>query len=612
LQTKVQLSIFRYSWIKALIMKSVKYILLIVLISLLLIIWWPFNISKNVASIKDGYQLYSADSTIVKNGLELFNGHCASCHSMKYEGIGPKLGGITTIIDKSTLMKFITDPSKVLDSGNLRASYLKARYKSIMPPFIHLDQQNISDILSYIDFETKKEKLTPFIIDTTQQFTKGDRILNPIIPSGLSIELEDFVQIPLATDRSPDKGLATLRANPSGNGTLFISDQMGVIHKVKDGSSQVYLNVRDVFSDFIFKPGVGTGLGSFDFHPDFLNNGLIYTTHAEEYKGKIAINHDDFAESVGVGLQWVLTEWTLEKMDSERFVGSHREVLRVNTPTTAHGFQDIGFSPVRDKQDSDYAKLYIGIGDGGSVNLKKPELCNGNTGLLGALLRIDPHGANGRNGQYGIPEDNPFANHSDKKVKKELWAFGFRNPHRFCWDMSYGKRMILADIGEANVEEINIVEKGWDYGWSNVEGTMGIDVMADKKDVYSVGSDYLRSYHLPFGQFDHMDGKAISGGFVYKGNISELQNKYIFGDIVSGDLFYMNIDENLSDSTIYSMNVVYNGIKTGIQAISDSQRSHLRIGYDSYKEELFIMTKANGMVRKVTKAFYEQEKLAIK
>ncbi|MFT7160066.1 MAG: glucose/arabinose dehydrogenase/mono/diheme cytochrome c family protein [Bacteroidia bacterium] len=550
---------------------------------------------------------YSRDAADIIDGEKLFVTHCSSCHSLQLDGMGPKLGGITALIDKKKLTEFVKNPSSVVESGDLRTNFLKERYNTVMPSFNFLEPSDMSNVLSYINYESELRGLKPLLIDTTKQFTKGDRVVAPIAHSGLVIELEDFIQIPLMKDRFHGKGVATLRADPSGNGSLFISDQMGIIYKVENGTALAYLNVRDSIEEFIFEPGLGTGLGSFDLHPDFLNNGLIYTTHAENYTGKAVINNYNYVDSVGVALQWVLLEWTPDEVSAQVFEGSKREVLRINAPTTAHGFQDIGFAPVKDKNDPDYAKLYIGIGDGGSINLKKPDLSHNIKSLLGTIIRIDPKGTNSSTANYGIPDDNPFTHHKDSEVKKEIWAYGFRNPHRMSWDMTNNRRLIAADIGESNVEEVNIIEKGGDYGWSTIEGNMGIDIFTDAKVVYKVSKDFLASYKLPFGQFDHMDGKAISGGFVYQGDLQELKDKYVFGDIVSGKLFYMNINESLSDSTIYDLTIIKNGIKSSIKEMSNIKRAHLRIGYDQYAGNLFVMTKEDGMVRRVTKAYYQND-----
>lgn len=231
------------------------------------------------------------------------------------------------------------------------------------------------------------------------------------------------MQIPTVTGHPPDKGIATLRSSPANDGAFFVSDQMGLIYRVHDRRPEVFLDVRQFLPEFVFAPGIGTGLGSFAFHPDFLTNGLFYTTHAEAFPGPPAINDGEFDErefdytilapTVTPPLQWVLSEWHATDNNAPKFTGTRREVLRLNTPTTAHGCQDMAFAPITDPTDPDYGMLYLGIGDGGSNNLKRPELCHDPRSILGTLFRIDPLGHNAPNGQYGIPPDNPFAAATD-------------------------------------------------------------------------------------------------------------------------------------------------------------------------------------------------------
>jgi len=225
--------------------------------------------------------------------------------------------------------------------------------------------------------------------------------------------------------------------------------------------------------------------------------------------------------------------------------------------------------------------------------------------LLSSILRIDPAGHNGINGQYGIPPDNPFAQSGDPTIRKEIWAYGFRNPHRFSWDLAHGKRMIAVDIGESNVEEVNLIEKGDAYGWGvgSIEGTTRINVKADAKVVYAATPAELAPFHLPFGEYDHSDGAAITGGYVYRGPLEALRGKYIFGDIVTGRLFFMNMDAEPADHTIYELNIVRDGAIIGIKALAQLDRAHLRIGYDDRTGDLFLMTKGDGMIRRITAAY---------
>lgn len=512
------------------------------------------------------------------------------------------------MLTQAELLRHIRNPAAVIEAGNLRANALFRRYKVVMPPFEALPEEQLVAILAHIESETDKSKLTPLAVDLTPPTGKEVRLIPPVEKSSLVIELEEWTQIPLAPNRRPDKGIATLRSSPRKDGAVFISDQMGVIYRVMDRKVAVFLDIRGQFPAFVFEPGIATGLGSFAFHPDFLSNGLFYTTHAEITPSKPAINESWYEQVVipNLGtppLYWILSEWHVSDPTAERFAGIRREVLRLKTPTTAHGCQDIAFAPVTDRNDLDYGLLFIGVGDGGSVNLKMPELSHTPRSLLGTLLRIDPRGKNAPAGGYGIPADNPFAQSADPLARPEIWAYGFRNPHRMCWDLSYGKRLFLADIGESNVEEINLIEKGGDYGWNRIEGRARVDVMKDAKFVQPATAAELAPYRLPFGAYDHTDGRAISGGFVYRGPIEALQHKYIFGDIVTGRLFFMRMDEKLSDAKVYELNVEREGVASSIAALSHTKRAHLRIGYDEQTGDLFFMTKEDGRVRRVTKAF---------
>jgi len=217
-------------------------------------------------------------------------------------------------------------------------------------------------------------------------------------------------------------------------------------------------------------------------------------------------------------------------------------------------------------------------------------------------MRIDPAGHNSRNGKYGIPSGNPFIDEPDSLTVKEIYAYGFRNPHRMAWDKSNGNRMIATDIGESNLEELNIIEKGGDYGWPNREGNYGIATVKDLKTVFNISKSDLDLYKQPFAQYDHTEGNAISGGYVYDGDITALQNKYIFGDIVNGRLFFVNMDPALSDSTVYELKIIQDGQETSLKELSNSKRLHLRIAYDPYKKDLYIITKIDGKIRRVVKA----------
>ena len=547
----------------------------------------------------------SAQSKNVIGGKELFTSNCVSCHALNGEGIGPKLGGITSLLSEKILLEFIKNPAKAIESGNQRALSLSRKYKMIMPPFDFLADEEIKSIISYIDQETKLHSITPLVVKIENNISNKpiERLIAPVAMSGLKIELEDFVKIPASSDKPPRTRIANMRPHPSNDGTLFVSDQRGIIYRIDEKQINVFLDIRPVIENYINEPGLGTGLGSFAFHPDYLQNGLIYITHTESFKNKKA--DYEYADSIKIAMQWVVSEWKINDVKSKSFEGKRRELLRINVPLNVHGTQDIEFIPGIKKDDSDYGMLYIGTGDGGSTISKHPELCHDLHSLLGTIIRIDPLGVNSKNGKYGIPGDNPFVNNPDLEVRKEIYAYGFRNPHRMSWNLTNGKVMFSAEVGESNFEEVNVIVKGGDYGWNNQEGNFGISPK-DLKNVYTIKEVGTQHYVKPFLQYDHVDGNAVSGGYVYDGNLDPLKDKYIFGDIVKGRLFYANINKSLSDSTVHELMIVENGKETDLQKMSGSKRVDLRVEYNPFTKDLYIMTKSDGKIRKVTKAFIKK------
>ena len=546
---------------------------------------------------------YATDVHTLANGKKLFTSYCSSCHGIEGDGIGPRLGGITRLLSEHELKRFIKNPARFIASGDERALRLQGRYKQAMPAFEWMQDSAIHSILSYIHSQTELFHIDALQVNDESNATnllKG-RLVAPVKKSKLKIELEDFIQIPRLKESSPDLGIVTLRPHPSGDRSLFVSDQSGIIYRIYNGNAEVFLDLRTQIEDFQSGPGIATGLGSFDFHPDYLNNGLIYVTHAETFSGQTA----DYliSDSVKAEVQWVLSEWKMDDVKNSVFKGERREMLRLHAPTFGHGAQDIGFIPALDKNDLDYGLLYFGFGDGGSNNIRRPELGHHLKSFLGSILRIDPRGTNSRNGKYGIPPDNPFINETDPAVMKEIYAYGFRNPHRMAWDVTNGKRMIVTDIGESNIEEINIVERGGDYGWPDREGNFGIFTRIDLKTVHQLGKGDLSLYKKPFAQYDHEDGFAISGGYLYEGPLEDLKAKYVFGDIVNGKLFYVNIDRPLTDSTIYEIQIIQDGKETDLREMSKAKRLHLRVAYDRFAKELYVITKVDGRIRRVANAY---------
>jgi glucose/arabinose dehydrogenase len=369
---------------------------------------------------------------------------------------------------------------------------------------------------------------------------------------------------------------------------------------LKDSRPEIYLDMVKEKPKFIHKPGLATGFGSFAFHPEFATNGLLYTTHVESPgSGKADFDYND---SIKVTLQWVLSEWKTENPNAFPFQGKSRELFRVNMVGSFHGVQEITFNPLAKRGDDDYGLLYIGIGDGASVELGYPFLVRNEDKIWGSILRIDPAGNNSTNGNYGIPPSNPFAKSRNPNAVRERYAFGFRNPHRITWTKK--GQMLASNIGHHNIEALYMIFPGHDYGWPIREGTFVIKADENMSNVFAPVADSAERITYPVAQYDHDEGNAISGGFEYWGtSLPELQGKIVFGDIVRGRIFYIE-SKDLKEgqqTTIKEINVSLAGKSTTMIELSGAQKVDMRFGRDD-NGELYVMSKPDGRVYQIVKA----------
>lgn len=527
-----------------------------------------------------------------EKGTALFESSCMACHDFEHDGIGPRLGGITKTVSSEWLKTFITSPQSMIESGDERAVALFTKHKVYMPSF-SFSEEELTDILAYIHtFDKPQEKV--LAIDTS--LFLDDPISDTVLLSDLVVDLTFLTEIPASSDKRPLARIAKMTSVPGGE-ELFVSDLRGTLYQLADTGPHVFLNLRDHLPDFVDQPGLGTGLGSFAFHPEYAQNGRLYITHTELGASAQA----DFAlpDSVEVMLQWVLTEWTSKDPTSDVFSGTFREVLRIDMAHVIHGVQEIAFKPEVSEQQVDYGLLYMGIGDGGSVIKGHYAIPDGPTQAWGSIFRIDPQGKNSRNGQYGIPSENPFVEDADERTLGELYAHGFRNPNRFSWDVN--GRLFASDIGERNIEEVNEILPGRNYGWPHLEGTFVIknEITRDHVFPLSMAEDVVR-VTWPVLQYDHDEGQAICGGYQYKGDRhSDLLGKYFFGDIGTGRLFYAEVADFLlgSQASIYEWRVRYQGEIISMRDLCGSNRVDLRIQQDQYGE-LYLLTKTDGKIYK--------------
>jgi glucose/arabinose dehydrogenase len=241
--------------------------------------------------------------------------------------------------------------------------------------------------------------------------------------------------------------------------------------------------------------------------------------------------------------QAVITEWQVPNpCEGTTDPDSARELLRIDEPQFNHDGGTVSFGPD--------GLLYISLGDGG--NRDDEGVGHGTEGngqdpstILGTILRIDPAGSNSANGQYGIPAENPFVGQGGHV--EEIYAYGFRNPYRFSFDSLTGD-LYAADVGQGDLEEVDLVSAGGNYGWNIKEGSFCFDPNGDDPGFVFTCDTPHPDLIDPIAEYDHDEGVAIVGGFVYRGGrVDGLHGRYVFGEFAQtfsndGRLFYL--DEN--------------------------------------------------------------------
>ena len=563
----------------------------------ILISIFPYFISCKTGNSPDKNSI-ATDTATIAMGERSFNHNCGSCHNFRQDGIGPRLSGITKEVDAEWLMHFIHDPKKVIESGDERAKTLFAKYHTMMPAFASVPDEEINAIIAFLN--THQE--TPVKETKADSNAVSNPIPKPIELSNLTAGLELITQFPASSDNGklPLTRITKMGFQPDKTGP-FVLDIRGKLYRLSNNQPVVYMDIATLEPKFINDPGLATGFGSFAFHPGFSKNGLLYTTHTEPAGTAKA----DFisGDSLKKGMQWVLTEWKTDQPGSPVFSGKGRELFRADMVTQMHGIQEIMFNPLSKPGDEDYGLLYIGTGDGGCVESGYPQLAHNLSKIWGTIFRIDPTGRNSSNGKYGIPATNPFVKNHRGNELKEIYAYGFRNPHRITWTKS--GQMLVSNIGHGNIESVNLVKAGNDFGWPQREGNFALNPSGNLNKVHPLPADDSM-YHItyPVIEYDHDEGKAISGGYEYTGNhVPALKGKFLFGDIPSGRLFYSNMADIKpgQQAIIKEWKVSVNGITKSLTELCGSDRVDLHFGRDD-QGEIYILTKADGRVYKIINA----------
>ena len=328
-----------------------------------------------------------------------------------------------------------------------------------------------------------------------------------------------------------------------GSGRIFVYDQAGMVWVIT-AAGRLPTPLLDLSTRLINLAGAydERGLLGLALHTNFAQHPLLYTYTSEPNSGPA-----DFPTTLAPGTtnnhQSVIAEWRVTPSSANLAdPASRREILRIDEPQSNHNGGTMRFGPD--------GLLYVSLGDGGQADDQGAghPVPGGNgqdtNTLLGTVIRIDVDAANSANGKYGVPLDNPFVG---LPGLDEIYAYGLRNPFSFHFERGTGT-LYLGDVGQNKVEEIDIIQKGRNYGWNVKEGSFYFDPNG-------AGNGFVTAFPArpvppdlvdPIAEYDHDDGTAVIGGTVYHGSqIATLTNRYVFGDwgifgSPSGRLFYLD------------------------------------------------------------------------
>ena len=377
---------------------------------------------------------------------------------------------------------------------------------------------------------------------------------------------------------------------PDSTKRLFIADELGKIWIIGADGKKLSTPFMDVASKMVtLSPSYDErGLLGLAFHPGFKTNGKFYLFYTAPPRAGTPVPG-------APGTTWNnltrVSEFKVSTTDpNQADMSSERILLESDHPYLNHNGGTLAFGPD--------GFLYISIGDGGNAddvgNGHVPDWYAANAGgngqdiyanLMGNILRIDVNGS-----PYNIPADNPFAGTA---ARPEIYAYGFRNPFRFSFDMGGTHQLLVGDEGQSLYEEIDLVTKGGNYGWNVKEGTHCFDTDSDLLERPSCPMTDSAGKPLIDPVIELVNtanpkgggvGIAIIGGFVYRGSaLPALQGKYIFGVLsqdgkATGKLF--SADMSTSGMWSYSelkLNGYPNNLGQYLKSLGQDQRGELYV-----------------------------------
>lgn len=453
----------------------------------------------------------------------------------------------------------------------------------------------------------------------------AQRIVNPvdtpIVPSSRKVFVRKFAQLPKFRGRQPQRIVGIT----SHGSDLYVSANInGHIYKVSpSGRVSLWFNVAEAVKqvtgrEMDFTKFLHGGLRTVVFHPNFRRNRLIYTSYMEQRTNRRMFTYLSFPERTSVPADSVVVEWKVSRAGVP-MPRSYRQVIRMGVPVYDHTIRQMTFRG---------NNLYISHGDGS----EQSRTAGGGqrNDALGKILRINPLQQGSK--PYTVPSDNPFV--GDRTYLDEIYALGLRNPHNLCF--SKRGELFVVDVGRDNIEEINIIKPGGNYGWSeregpfvHVEGPGGI--LTGIKPLPADDAKY--GYIYPNAIVGHFGERGA--GFVFQAlagscpieNNSDLRGLMLYANFPdTGDLYFSTLQglrnakvtgppRQLTQATTFRPQIFYDHdgnprtprrrvqnlreIVRFDDGLEDVARVDLRFGQGS-RGEIYWSSKQNGAIYLIT------------
>ena len=459
---------------------------------------------------------------------------CIKCHTVDggRTGVGPDLANIGFKYERDKLVEALLEPSKMIADGFSTTMILTQAGQS----FSGVLQRVTSGFLELKDAESKTIRLQLSEIEEQRQ-SSISLMPQDIFATMTSNEFVDVIaymqslrgtnpgridaagyvdDAPVA--RKPvvlrprldsllfDHPVAILAIPNESNG-FVVAEHAGKCWLVEPSSTNPKELLLDLSNQIRF--GGATGLLGFAFHPQFPEDNRVFL--------KFQINEGGRIVTIVEERQW-------NRASSKPSLANNRVLMRITGATQDHNGGSIVFGPDN--------MLYIGMGDSGPQRDPEGHGQDLNT-LLGKVMRIDiDHRSDDL--PYAIPRDNPFFDHPS--ARKEIWAFGFREPWRISFD-SETKDLWVGDVGQDRYEEVSIVRKGENLGWNVYEGFSDFSNQYRRQD---------SSFVQPIMSYPRSLGVSVTGGYVYRGHEApKFVGWYVFGDFESRRIWAVRQENRL-------------------------------------------------------------------